>query len=121
MALNYQRNSYKLRESALATWNDPITREVFNIQTSFQLSKDQLREKLMKYKVALQPNKHIDTRSTISTTIATHWGDITTMLDSTGYDFLALKTLIQNTHKKGFPYISGPKIFNYWSYILQSY
>ncbi|GHV20891.1 hypothetical protein FACS189428_0510 [Clostridia bacterium] len=121
MALNYQRNSYKLRESALTTRNDPTTREVFSIHASSQLSKDQLREKLMKYKVALQPNKHIETRSTISQTVFTHWGDLSTLLASTNYDFLQLKTLIQTTHKKGFPYLSGPKIFNYWSYILQRY
>ena len=31
MALNYQRNSYKLWEAALKTFNDPKTKFVFNI------------------------------------------------------------------------------------------
>jgi hypothetical protein len=34
---------------------------------------------------------------------------------------LHLKTILQVDHKKWFPYLSGPKIFNYWSYILGEY
>lgn len=43
------------------------------------------------------------------------------MLDATQQDFLVLKSLVQQEHKKGFPYLSGPKIFNYWSFILGEY
>jgi hypothetical protein len=43
------------------------------------------------------------------------------MLVSVDYDFLKLQQAIQITHKKGFPYLSGPKIFHYWSYILGEY
>jgi len=32
-----------------------------------------------------------------------------------------LKKIIQNDNKKGFPYLSGPKIFNYWSFIISTY
>ena len=69
MALNYQRNSYKLRESVLQTYQDIQTRNVFDIRTSSKMSEQELREKLLKYKIALQPNKHIQTRKKISTTI----------------------------------------------------
>ena len=31
------------------------------------------------------------------------------------------KNIIQQDYKKGFPYLSGPKIFNYWSFILGEY
>ncbi len=72
MALNYQRNSYTLRESALATYQDSNTRYVFDIATCAQMSEGELRTKLIKYKVALQPNKHIQTRHKISKTIATN-------------------------------------------------
>jgi hypothetical protein len=28
---------------------------------------------------------------------------------------------LQVEYKKGFPYLSGPKIFNYWSFIISTY
>ncbi|MFA5764378.1 MAG: hypothetical protein WC915_06230, partial [archaeon] len=37
------------------------------------------------------------------------------------YDFLKLKQIIQKDYKKEFPYLSGPKIFNYWAHIIQTY
>lgn len=121
MALNYQRNSYKLWEAALSTFNDKNTKNIFSIENSAILSHEKLKEYLLKYKLALQPNKHINTWKTISQTIFNNWGNISTLLKSTDYDFLKLRDTIQNKFKKGFPYLSGPKIFNYWSYIIQRY
>lgn len=69
MALNYQRNSYTLRESALKTYNDTQTRDVFDIAACVTMSEEELRTKLLQYKVALQPNKHIQTRHKISRTL----------------------------------------------------
>jgi len=57
MALNYQRNSYKLWESALLTWKDQNTHDVFNLKIASSMDINFLRSKLVKYKVALQPNK----------------------------------------------------------------
>lgn len=74
MALNYQRNSYTLRESALQSYNDAETRDVFDITICAQMSEEELRTKLLKYKVALQPNKHIQTRHKIAKTIDTNRG-----------------------------------------------
>lgn len=61
MSLNYQRDSYKLREAALRTFDDTQTRVVFDVEASARLDTETLRTFLMKYKVALQPNKHIAT------------------------------------------------------------
>ncbi len=121
MSLNYQRDSYKLWESALKTYQDPETRVVFDIKTSATLSEEKLRSMLIKHKVALQPNKHIATWQKISKTIVQHWGTISNLLDASQGDFLNLRNTIQFEHKKGFPYLSGPKIFNYWSFIIQEY
>ncbi len=121
MALNYQRNSYKLWEAALKTWEDTETKAVFNMETASQLNTEILRNYLLKYKLALQPNKHIDTWNRISKTINENWGSIALLLESTDYDFLKLKEIVQNKYKKSFPYLSGPKIFNYWAYIIQEY
>ncbi len=121
MALNYQRDSYKLWEAALKTFNDPETRFVFDVTKVSTASEDEVRKALMKYKVALQPNKHVNTWRVIAKTINDSWGSFTKFFESTKNDFLNLKQTVKIDHKKGFPYLSGPKIFNYWSFIISTY
>ncbi len=121
MALNYQRDSYKLWESALKTYNDPETKFVFDIKQVSKKSEDEVRIALMKYKVALQPNKHVNSWRVIAKTIYENWGSIENLFEATQNDFLKLKDIIKVEYKKGFPYLSGPKIFNYWSFIMSIY
>ncbi len=121
MALNYQRDSYKLWQSALLTYDDLETRDVFNVDSVANMNVTDLQKKLMKYKVALQPNKHVQTWLKIAQTIAENWESFTNLLQACDGDFLQLREAVQGTFKKGFPYISGPKIFNYWSFILSTY
>lgn len=121
MSLNYQRNSYKLWESAKMTYEDNSTKNVFLLEKSSNMSDEQLKTLLMRYKLALQSNKHINTWSRISKIIFIKWGSIDNMLSSVDYDFLKLQDLVQNKYKKDFPYLSGPKIFHYWCYILGEY
>ena len=121
MALNYQRNSYKLWKSALKTYVDPKTSFAFSLRSAAQTPLDQLKNALIKHKLALQPNKQSQTWQTISCTIYTNWGAVTNLLKESEFDFLILKETIQEKFKKGFPYLSGPKIFNYWTYIIQEY
>lgn len=121
MALNYQRSSYALWESAKRTFEDISTKKVFGIKQVAHLEEDELRPLLTTYKIALQPNKHTHTWHTIARTISREWGSIEHMLEFVDFDFVKLQEEIQNNHKKGFPYLSGPKIFHYWSYILGEY
>lgn len=121
MSLNYQRDSYKLWEAALKTYQDEDAKRVFDIRWSAEASPEQLRRFLLKNKVALQPNKHIATWQKISQTIFGNWGSLTKLCEVCEYDFLKLKETVQKERKSGFPYLSGPKIFNYWSFILQLY
>lgn len=121
MSLNYQRNSYALWASAKESFNDSGTKTTFSVNSVSQMGQDELRPLLMKYKIALQPNKHTNTWHSIASVVAEEWGSIENMLASVDYDFLKLQNLIQVTHKKRFPYLSGPKIFHYWSYILGEY
>jgi hypothetical protein len=121
MSLNYQRNSYSLWTAATSSHEDDLTRSIFNVNSVATMPDEQLRRRLLKYKVALQPNKHTHTWRTIATTISQEWGSIERMLEAADYDFLKLQDIIQKVHKKSFPYLSGPKIFHYWSYILGEY
>lgn len=72
MALNYQRNSYKLREAATQTYQDSSTSWVFDIAQFSQLDLLHIQQALVKHKVALQPNKHTATRNKIAQTITTN-------------------------------------------------
>lgn len=60
MALNYQRNSYKLWESAVATFNDEDSRFVLDVDEVLNHSEDEVRAALTKYKIALQQNKQTE-------------------------------------------------------------
>ncbi len=121
MALNYQRDSYKLWQAALKTFNDPETKFVFDIVEVTKRLEGDARKALMKYQIALQPNKHINTWRTIAKTMVDNWGTFTNLFESTQNDFLNLKQKVRVDHKKSFPYLSGPKIFNYWSFIISTY
>ena len=121
MALNYQRDSYKLWQAALQTWSDPETNYVFDVAWCAKTNTEILRGYLLKYKLALQPNKHIQTWQTIANTIYSRWGSMADFISTINNDFLVLKEIVQTKYKKGLPYLSGPKIFNYWSFILFSY
>lgn len=121
MALNYQRDSYALRKNVLKSYEDEATRDVFSVSSSANMSEDVLREKLLKHKMALQPNKHIHTWKTITTTIVAHRWTFWKLLACYEYDFLQIRTCMQQIYKSWFPYLSWPKIFNYWSFIIQQY
>ena len=60
MALNYQRNSYKLWESAKQTWNDKDTNFIFDTRKVSKANFDEVQKAITKYKVALQPNKQTE-------------------------------------------------------------
>jgi hypothetical protein len=122
MALNYQRNSYKLWEAAAKTYLDIETRDVFIPNLVNKMPVELLREKLMKYKLALQPLKHIDTWRRISSALAELFnGDVRNMFNECNNDVIKLRSIIQESEKKRFPYLSGPKIFNYWLHVMEIY
>jgi hypothetical protein len=121
MALNYQRDSYKLWEAAKKTFEDNETRVVFNLGQAADLEINTLKKYLLKYKLALQPNRHIDIWSRIVSTLYSNWGDLASLVDHCGSDYCKIREIMQEDFKKGFPYISGPQIFNYWMYIVSEY
>ena len=120
MALNYQRNSYKMWEAALKTYLDAETRFVFDIKEVSLKGEAEIRIALMKYKLALQPNKHVDTWVRLAKSFE-NWGSISEFFKVHNDDYLLIKDTMQVKNKKRFPYLSGPKIFNYWLYIMSTY
>ena len=121
MALNYQRNSYKLWESANKTYRDKLTADCFCPAIVSQMTQEDLREKLLKYKIALQPNKQPIIWQTLCHTINRHFdNDIRNLFVEQGYSVENVKKYIAN-NKSDFPYLGGKKIINYWLFVLEQY
>ena len=122
MALNYQRNSYQLWESAKDTYLDKETTTVFYPEKVLSYTTAELKDNLLKYKLALRPNKHVDTWQRLCEVIAEKYdSDIRNLFLSNNNDILAIKEILEKKEKKRFPFLSGPKILNYWLHVLDLY
>lgn len=122
MALNYQRNSYKLWESANQTYNDLETRFVFNPKEVVKKEFREVQDALTKYKVALQKNKQTEIWIKLCQTFVDLYdGDIRKLFSKLNYDVNLIRNFIQKDNKNLFPYLSGMKICNYWMYVLWQY
>ncbi|MBD5549543.1 MAG: hypothetical protein HDQ97_19550 [Lachnospiraceae bacterium] len=121
MALNYQRNSYKLWEAAKAAYLDAETNDVFLPESVIQMPQEDLRDKPLKYKVALQPNKHVEIWLRLCSTFVDRFqGDVRTLFLNNDNSVKKVKEYIL-ANKKSFPYLSGTKILNYWLYVMSQY
>ena len=122
MALNYQRNSYTLWESALKTYNDEETRFVFNPKLCLKKSFEEVQYALTKYKVALQKQKQTEIWLSLCNTFVEMFdGDIRNLFDQLDNDVNKIRNFMQKENKKKFPYLSGTKICNYWLYVIYQY
>ena len=122
MALNYQRNSYTLWESALKTYNDEETKFVFNPKVCLEKTFEEVQYALTKYKVALQKQKQTEIwLSLCNTFVELFDGDIRKLFNNLDNDVDKIRNYIQKENKKKFPYLSGTKICNYWMYVIYQY
>ncbi len=121
MSLNYQRNSYVLWECANRMQAEKQAAWVFDSRAVCLASEEELRNILVQYKVALQPNKQpLIWKKLCETIETTLGGDIRNLFLWNEYSVQRVKEYIQN-HKKEFPYLGGNKICNYWLYVLEQY
>ena len=122
MALNYQRNSYTLWESALKTHNDEETRFVFDPKACLERSFEEVQYALTKYKVALQRKKQTEIWLALCKTFVQFFdGDVRKLFDMLDDDVERIRDYMQKEHKKEFPYLSGTKLCNYWMYVIYQY
>jgi len=122
VCINFQRSSPAMWTAALATWEDEITRYVFFPERLAETPIDQIRADLVKHRLALQPNKHTLIWTTIARTLHAYYeDDPRNIIKEADRDAGKLIALLQKTHRKRFPYLSGPKLSNYWPFILSSY
>lgn len=120
MALNYQRNSYTLWKGIAETFTDPERNWVFDVTKASIAPIESLREALVAHKIALQPNKHPVIWQKIAIALQQSGGARQLILQNNS-SIVQLREYVQTTHKSEFPYLSGPKIFNYWLYVMESY
>ena len=120
MTLNYQRNSYALWKSIAEAYHDHQSRWIFHPHAVSKSSHVELRHVLLHYRIALQPTRHPEIWHRVSKGIteSSHKRDVMGLFDSVQFDVAALKNIIQMNRKSDFPYLSGPKIFNYWLYVM---
>jgi hypothetical protein len=122
VCINFQRNSPAMWASALKTYEDETTRYVFFPEELAARPVEQIRADLTKHKLALQPNKHVLIWTTIAKTFHDFYqDDPREVIVEAQSDAGKLISLLQTTHRKRFPYLSGPKLSNYWPYILSHY
>ena len=116
-SLNFQRNSEGLWRSALATYSDAATAFVF-FPENCDRDVDDYRTALSLHRLALQPNKHTDIWYRISQVMYAEFdSDPRVLIQKFDCDVVKIKAYVQENKRK-FPYIGGPKLLNYWLYML---
>lgn len=120
--LNFQRQSPAMWAAALKTWEDPKTKYLFFPEEVVRRERAQIQKDLLKHKLALQLNKHTDIWIAVATAFHTHFkSDPRELFNTADWDVVKIQKIIQQDMRKEFPYISGPKMANYWLYILSHY
>jgi len=122
VCINFQRSSPAMWAAALATWQDEATQYVFFPERLAETPLEQIRADLVRHKLALQPNKHTLIWTTIAQTLHEYYeDDPRNIVKEADGDAGQLIALLQKMHRKRFPYLSGPKLSNYWPFILSRF
>lgn len=121
-SLNFQRSSPALWRAAFNTYQDTDTRFVFLPEVVVSCSDEDLKQALTKYSLAVQTNKHPFIWRSISTTLHDHFSsDPREIIKACNNDLVKVLQMVQVDMKKQFPYLSGPKLSNYWLFILDHF
>lgn len=121
MALNYQRSAYKLWEGAKECYEDPETADVFVPSRVLTMGEGVLRGKLVKHKVALQPNRHPEIWRRLCTTFVEDFdGDPRRLFVQCENSVERVREYFSR-NKKRLPYLGGEKILNYWLSVMERY
>ncbi len=121
-SINFQRQSPAMWAAALKTWNDSETNYLFFPEIVAKAAREKVQKDLLKHKLALQLNKHTDIWMAVSNAFSSHFkSDPRELFTTADWDVVNIHKIIQQDMRKDFPYISGPKMANYWLYILSHY
>jgi hypothetical protein len=116
-SINFQRPSEALWRAADRTYNDSETHFVFMPEET-RRGRDAYLAAMAKHSLASFREKHTDIWYRIALTLAADYrNDPRVLLEACDYDVVSIReTLLRR--RKDFPYLSGPKLANYWLYML---
>jgi hypothetical protein len=118
-AINFQRNSPALWKSALNTYEDKETNYLFFPEKVVKTDYNKVMRDLRKHKLSMQPVKHCKIWVALSKTLDTYYdGDPRLILKEKKHDVVEIIYMLQRSKKELFPYLGGPKLSNYWLFIL---
>lgn len=119
-SLNFQRRSEAMWASALKTFQDPNTSFVFFPENTGKRNADYAAA-LACHGLATLHQRHTWIWLSISETLRRQFrSDPRTLLASCGYDVVKLKDYV-TANRHCFPYLSGPKLLNYWLYMVSCF
>lgn len=122
VCLNFQRSSPAMWASALKTFEDKQTNYLFYPEKVVQTKYEKVQKDLLKHKLALQLNKHTDIWIKLSSTLNKLFkNDPREIIKMGNNDVEQILSLVKETYKKDFPYLRGPKLSNYWLFILDHF
>lgn len=122
VCINFQRSSPAMWTAALKTYNDKDTNYLFYPEKVVEVTFKKVQKDLLKHKLGLQLNKHTNIWITISTTLNKLFNNDPREIIKTGnYDVEEILNILTVRHKNDFPYLRGPKLSNYWLYILDQF
>jgi hypothetical protein len=122
VSINYQRSSPAMWQAALATYNDIDTRYLFDPHKVIKTEFNKLQSDLLSHKLALQPNKHVNTWLKLSHTFADNYPSGPQQLfEKYNWDVATIIPAIRKTEKSFFPNLGGAKLSYYWIYILNQF
>lgn len=122
VAINFQRSSPAMWVAALKTYTDPETNYLFYPEKVVETLFEKVQQDLLKYKLALQKNKHTQIWMAICKVLHEQYSDDPRQIIRGSQNCVVrVKNVLQITKKKDFPYLSGHKMSNYWLYILHNF
>lgn len=122
VSINFQRNSPAMWKAAFATYQDPQTNYLFFPEEVFKKKRRDVQKSLIKHNLALQRNRHVDIWFAICKTLTISYNADPREVIKKGENTVSkILTIIQKSEKQNFPYLGGPKLSNYWLFILNHY
>jgi hypothetical protein len=121
-ALNFQRSSPALWQSALETFQDERTRYVFFPELVAKADPERVRRDLIRYRLAVQTHKHPAIWLKLCNTLYEDYNsDPREVLSEGEHDAQRVIVILQELKKHRFPYLGGIKLSNYWVFILTTF
>jgi len=121
-ALNFQRNSPALWQSALDTYADVDTSFVFFPEDVVGRGPNATGSALLKHRLAIQTSRHPKIWYGLCETLNRAFSnDPREVLASANHDVERIVRLVQADRREEFPGLRGPKLSNYWLFILSQF